>query len=39
MSDSIFDVSRETFNAATFWVNHETGRECIPVDDILVVIT
>ena len=39
MADSIFDVSRETFNAATFWVNHENGRECIPADGILVEIT
>ena len=26
MVDSIFDVTRETFNGATFWVNHETRR-------------
>ena len=39
MTVSIFDVSREMFNAATFWVNYGTGRECIPVDGILVAIT
>ena len=39
MTDSIFDVSMETFSAANFWVNHETGRDCIPVEGILVAIT
>ena len=39
MADSIYDVSMETLNAATYWVNQETGRECIPVDGILVAIT
>ena len=39
MADSIFDVSRETLNAATFWINHVTGCQYIPVGVKLVTIT
>ena len=36
MADSIFDVSRETFNAATFWINYVTCPINFPVDGMLV---
>ena len=31
MKESIFDVSTETLNAATFWINYVTRRKCIPL--------
>ena len=39
MADSMFNVSKETFNVATFWINHVTGRQYIPADGMLVTIT
>ena len=39
MTESIFDVSTETLNAATFWINYVPSRKCIPVDDMHVTIT
>ena len=38
MADFIFDVSRETFNAATFWINYVTSRNYFPVDGRFVTI-
>ena len=38
-AESIFDVSRETLNDATFWTNNVTSRNCFPVDGILITIT
>ena len=33
------DVSTETLNAATFWINYITSRTCIQVDAMLVSVT
>ena len=38
MAESIFDVSRETLNAATFWITYVTSRNAFPVDGMLVTI-
>ena len=38
MADSIFDVSRETFNVATFWIHYVTCPNNFPVDGMLVTI-
>ena len=38
MAESIFDVSRETLNAATFWINYVTNRNYFPVDGMHVTI-
>ena len=39
MAESIFDVSRETLIAATFWTKYVTSRNYFPVDGKLVTIT
>ena len=38
MKESIFDVSMETLNVATFWISYATNRTCIPEDGVLVTI-
>ena len=38
-AESIFDVSRETLNDATFWTKYVTSRNYFPVDGKLVTIT
>ena len=39
MAESIFDVSRETLIAATFWTKYVTSRNYFPVEGKLVTIT
>ena len=39
MAESIFDVSRETIKAATFWINYVTSPNYFPADGMLVTIT
>ena len=39
MAESIFDVSRETLSAATFWTNYVTSRNYFLVDGMLIKIT
>ena len=39
MAESIFDVSKETLNTATFWTKKVSSRNYFPVDGKLVTIT
>ena len=39
MAESIFDVSRETLNAATIWINYVTSRNYFPVDGVTLLLS